>query len=284
MWDQIVDGEKIAASGVDLEQPPADFHDAGEVVIGPDDFDLVVLGVSIAGLPGICKGMIDSSPRWQKMVDTVKTVRTEALQLWSKPTAYGLGWREMGRPIASWDYEDAPLNLLNVWGDLSALIPWEGWTVAEYPQNVAYFCSAMSDDVPDDQAKAQTRKDAVRMLNDGIRIMWKDAVDAEGRFRWDLLVDARPGEHRGEDRIDSQYYRANTAPSERYVLSVPGSSKHRIQANDPNEFENLYVCGDWTWCNLNSGCMEAATMSGMLCASALSGFPARRDIVGVDFG
>jgi hypothetical protein len=29
--------------------------------------------------------------------------------------------------------------------------------------------------------------------------------------------------------------------------------------------------------------MEAATISGMLCASAMTGYPARDEIVGVDF-
>jgi uncharacterized protein with NAD-binding domain and iron-sulfur cluster len=283
-WDQIKDGRRIAATGVDLEQPPPDFPDAGEVTLGPGDFDMVVLGISIAALPAICPGLIATSAKWAKMLDAIKTVRTEALQVWSKPTAYGLGWREMGRPIASWDYQDQPLNLLNVWGDLTALVPFEGWTVEHWPQNIAYFCSAMTDVVPDRDGKAQARKDAIRMLDTGIRIVWKDAVGPEGKFRWELLVDARPGDHRGEERIDSQYYRANTAPTERYVLSVPGSSKHRLQANDPGEFSNLFLCGDWTWCNLNSGCMEAATMSGMLCSGALSGFPTRAQIVGVDFG
>jgi len=67
------------------------------------------------------------------------------------------------------------------------------------------------------------------------------------------------------------------------VLSVPGSSQYRLSANNPLEFSNLYLAGDWTQCTLNCGCMEAATISGMLCAQALTGYPPRRDISGVDF-
>ena len=71
-------------------------------------------------------------------------------------------------------------------------------------------------------------------------------------------------------------------PTERYVLSVTGSSRHRLPVDDP-EFPNLFLAGDWTRCTLNAGCMEAATMSGMLCAGALTGYPPREAVVGVDF-
>jgi hypothetical protein len=37
----------------------------------------------------------------------------------------------------------------------------------------------------------------------------------------------------------------------------------------------LFLAGDWTQCALNCGCTESATISGMLCSSALSGYPAR---------
>lgn len=97
-------------------------------------------------------------------------------------------------------------------------------------------------------------------------------------------MDLRPGHHEGEDRIDSQFYKANVALTERYVLSVPGSAKYRLQVHNPSEFSNLYLAGDWTWCGLNVGAMESATMSGMLCSLALSGWPLRQDITGVDFG
>jgi uncharacterized protein with NAD-binding domain and iron-sulfur cluster len=72
-------------------------------------------------------------------------------------------------------------------------------------------------------------------------------------------------------------------PSERYVLSVPGSSKHRLPAHDPEEFTNLYLAGDWTENGFNLGCVEAATMSGLQAANAISGYPNRGDIIGLDF-
>jgi hypothetical protein len=234
------------------------------------------------------------------MTGALRTVRTGGVQLWLRPTAWSLGWRFLGGPIASWEY--AAASYLNVWGDLTGEVrAWEGWPVEHWPGNIAYLTSAIPDDPPPppgqpvppptaldlEAARKQIRRLAIDLLNQGAGIPWPDAVEDVGgrsRFRWDLLLDARPGNHVGQQRIDSQWLRANVALSERYVLSVPGSSRHRLQAHDPTQFSNLYLAGDWTWCKLNSGCMEAATMSGMLCSLALSGWPKREMIVGVDFG
>lgn len=297
-WEQIVGGERYRQSGVNLECPPKELVDAGEVVLERGrDFDDVVLGISIAALPWICGGLIASSPKWQAATANVKTVRTQALQLWLKPTSTQMGFPFVGGPIASWDYDNQ--SWLNVWGDLTEIVPFEAWPADPYPLNLGYYTSTMADDdVPPpgvplppcfdcDAQAAKVRANAIRLLEEGIGVVWPKAMREVGgklRFDWDLLVDLRPGHHVGEDRIDSQFFKANVALTERYVLSVPGSSRYRLQVHDPEEFSNLYLTGDWTWCGLNVGAMESATMSGMLCSLALSGFPKREDITGVDFG
>jgi len=73
--------------------------------------------------------------------------------------------------------------------------------------------------------------------------------------------------------MDRQYWRANVDPSERYVLSVAGSSAHRIRA-DGSGLSNLFLAGDWLRTGLDSGCVEAAVMGGMQAARAVSGYPA----------
>jgi uncharacterized protein with NAD-binding domain and iron-sulfur cluster len=88
---------------------------------------------------------------------------------------------------------------------------------------------------------------------------------------------------RGRGRFQGQYWHANVMPSERYVISPPGSSKHRLPAHDPQEFTNLYLAGDWTDNGFNLGCVEAATMSGRLASHAMCGYPRREDIIGLDF-
>jgi uncharacterized protein with NAD-binding domain and iron-sulfur cluster len=70
-------------------------------------------------------------------------------------------------------------------------------------------------------------------------------------------------------------------PSDRYALSLPGSSQHRISPLDLT-YDNLTVAGDWTDCGFNAGCVEAAVMSGKLAAHALSRRPPLHDIVGYD--
>jgi uncharacterized protein with NAD-binding domain and iron-sulfur cluster len=73
--------------------------------------------------------------------------------------------------------------------------------------------------------------------------------------------------------MDRQYWRANVDPSERYVLSVAGSSAHRL-ASDGAGIANLFLAGDWLRTGLDSGCVEAAVMGGMQAARAISGYPA----------
>lgn len=72
------------------------------------------------------------------------------------------------------------------------------------------------------------------------------------------------------------------------VLRAVGHRQHvplrwRDVGPDAARFPNLYLAGDWTQCTLNAGCMEAATMSGMLCSNAIDGHPVRSAIIGVDF-
>ena len=68
------------------------------------------------------------------------------------------------------------------------------------------------------------------------------------------------------------------------MLSVPGSSVFRLKAHDPTEFKNLYLSGDWIDNGFNLGCVESATMGGLLASNALSDYPHRDEIVALDLG
>ena len=70
----------------------------------------------------------------------------------------------------------------------------------------------------------------------------------------------------------SSFFRANTDPSERYVLVLPGSIVHRL-APDSRPFSNLYLAGDWTRLPVSGGCVETAMQSGMVVAQAITGVP-----------
>ena len=114
--------------------------------------------------------------------------------------------------------------------------------------------------------------------------LWPGSVDSSGAFRWDLLADwRRQGGSKRARRspLDSQYWRANVNPSDRYVLSLPGSQRYRISPLD-NTYDNQTIAGDWTDCGFNVGSIESAVMSGLLAAHALSGTPRLEEIVGYD--
>jgi predicted NAD/FAD-dependent oxidoreductase len=92
----------------------------------------------------------------------------------------------------------------------------------------------------------------------------------QGAFPWQWLVD--PAGAQGVARFDRQYWRANVDPSERYVLSVAGSSAARVTSAGSG-LANLYLAGDWLRTGLDSGCVEAAVMGGMQASRALTGYP-----------
>ncbi|HUL98260.1 MAG TPA: FAD-dependent oxidoreductase, partial [Mycobacterium sp.] len=62
----------------------------------------------------------------------------------------------------------------------------------------------------------------------------------------------------------------NIDPSDRYVLSVPGSDKYRLRPDEAG-YDNLVLAGDWTDSGLNSGCIESAVLSGLQAANTILG-------------
>ena len=131
-------------------------------------------------------------------------------------------------------------------------------------------------------------RENVGFLSRDIKHLWPGAVDPRGNFRWDILVDAARGPEaaapsplRDPSALASQYVRANVNPSDRYVLTLPGSSRYRISPLDGRTYIRT-VAGDWTDSGLNEGCVEGAVMSGRLAAHALSKSPALEEITGFD--
>jgi len=288
-WEQLVDGDWFQSVAADFECPTAEVRgrERAYTLAVDQDFDDVVLGISLAALPWVAAELLSQSGAWTDAVTKIKTVRTQALQLWLSQSTRALGFGATGHPIVTWLFDE--WSPLNVWGEYSELLPMEGWPVVGGPQSLDYFCSTMPDgtDPPEpfpDQvaADALVRQNALEMLDQGLGQLLPQS-NSNGMFDWNLMLDLRPAPGSGSTRLDSQYYRANVVPTERYVLSVAGSSQYRLPVHDPVAFPNLYLAGDWTECTLNCGCMEAATMSGMLCANALTGYPPRADITGVDF-
>lgn len=280
-WTQLVDGGALAAAGTDFESHWDRTRDHELTLRVTEDFDFVVLGASVGAIPHIAPELVARDSRWRAMVDQVKTAPTLAFQVWLKEDLDALGWH--GPPYIAAGF----LKPFDTWCDMAHVVPEEGWTLR--PATAVYFCGNLPDppEPPADtdtgypaRRTAEVKAAALAHLADKARPLWPGAYD-EGGFRWDLLVDHAGGDAQGPARFDSQYWRANVNPSDRYVLSLPGTLKYRISPLDPT-WDNLTIAGDWTACGLNTGCTESAVMSGMLAAHALTGLPRLADIVGYD--
>ena len=118
LTDQIVNGQ--ALKGVNLESMWSGWTDAGHTTLQlGQDFDQVVLGITVAGLPFICDEKLLALQPWKKMLANVQTVRTQAVQLWFNRTSADLGFPVAGGIIADCNEPDA------CWADFIQVLPRE---------------------------------------------------------------------------------------------------------------------------------------------------------------
>jgi uncharacterized protein with NAD-binding domain and iron-sulfur cluster len=241
------------------------------------DFDAAVLAVSLGMVPHVCRELLGDSDRWRRLVDHVPTVATMAVQLWLRSSDTELEGPH-GNPTVS--------GLVHPFQTLAAmghLVEREAWPEEERPGTVAYLCSTLADEVARRPVEAASvvRGNALEFLERRAGSVWPGAVDAAGRFRWELL--AGGGEAEGPDRLDSQFWTASVDPSDRYVQSPPGSAAHRLRA-DESGYDNLFLAGDWINCGLNAGCIEAAVLGGLEAANAARGRPLLEGVSGAWYG
>ena len=274
LYDSLVEGDELRKRKVNLESEWSDWEPVERISLKlGQDFDEVLLGISVAGLKKTCLELIAANPAWKAMVENIATTPTQAVQLWLKPNIEGLGWpyRHQGRPLAGTFQQPLDTN-----ADLSNLIQRENWPPEAQPGHIAYLCGKLNVDPvagekdPDFPAKVleQVHQNAKRYLENLSFHFWPKAQNTDGSFRWSLLNSLDP--IAGPNNLKSQYLRANIDPSELYVLSEAGSSAYRLK-QDASGFSNLFLTGDWTDTGFNVGCIEAAVMSGLQGARAVSG-------------
>lgn len=240
------------------------------------DFDQVIFGISVGGLEHICPQLLANDAGLKTCSVEIKTVATQAFQVWTDVDYSGLGFGHVPKngeePILSGFVEP-----YDTWAAMNQLLCREDWPKECEPKNVAYFCSAqpISDYPPASehgfpaQCTQRAKNNATSYLTNDVHHLWPN-VASQGSFDWSILTDQSAQE--GDKRFDSQYWRSNVDPSERYVLSVKNSSQYRLTTNG-TVFSNLFITGDWISTGVNAGCVEAATMAGMETSRAICGFP-----------
>ena len=273
LYKQIVEGDELEKGKINLESSWSGWTPAEERVLEAGvDFDQIILGISIAALHSICSELRDASDAWRSMLERVRTVQTQAVQLWLDPTMAELGWTGSVPMIGTWA---EPLDTM---ADMSELLPAENWSPEDAPKTILYFCGPKHSggDPPESDTRyparqrENVRQTAITWLssNPGAMLTKSGSLTNLAGLDWSKLhvVD----EVQGVARFDQQFVRANIDPTERYVMSVAGSTKHRLRAGESG-FDNLVLAGDWVFSGLNAGSVEAAAMAGLAAANAVSG-------------
>ncbi len=189
-----------------------------------------------------------ASPEWRLMRATMRSVATQSAQLWTTQTLQAMGWTS--REVVHSGF----IPPFSSWADMSHLLPIEASTSPAPPRGCIYLCGV----TPTPVKSAHIHAEWSDWLDAHCGRLWPSAEEPSG-FRYSLLEGGS---------LAGQYLRINDVDSERYVLSVPGSSRTRI-APGLAHFSDFYVAGDWVKSRINGGSAECAFESGLDCADAI---------------
>jgi uncharacterized protein with NAD-binding domain and iron-sulfur cluster len=233
------------------------------------DFDRVVLAVSLGMVEVVAQELIADRPEWREMTEHVRTIGTQGIQIWLRPDHSALG---LAAPAITTSGYIPPIDTFS---SMPQTLWAEDWPKHDDPQTVAYFCGALdvhwSPTIDQtayvDRCHQIARTEAINFLDNLVGVHLPGAVTENG-FAWHLLAGVNG--HRGEAALATQHLSVNVDPSDRYVLSIPGTDEYRLRP-DESGYENLVLAGDWTDSGLNSGCIESAVLSGLQAANMILG-------------
>jgi uncharacterized protein with NAD-binding domain and iron-sulfur cluster len=221
------------------------------------DFDTVILGISVGALGSICGDLYERRPQWKRMIDSATTIPCAGIQIWSTMSTDELGWHR-----AYPDLLTANAQPFATWADMSFLIPFE--SDDNRPKHLSYLCGPIARREPGPITPGGTFPEEEAERVGGIVDKWLHAHVTSilpNASENDVVLDAFKHE---------VFIRANVSASDQYVLSLPGSIGNRLHPGESG-FPSLYLAGDWTRNGLDAGAFEAAVMSGLICARAISG-------------
>jgi uncharacterized protein with NAD-binding domain and iron-sulfur cluster len=309
LYDQLEEGEELLrrrslGDFVNLESSWTAWRDYEErnpiVLKRGQDFDQIILAIPIACLPDICGDILNCDARpdlrdpWVNMVTKVETMRTMAVQFWFSESSTDLGWDNL-------NYTEDPMvggfvRPLSTWADMSHLIDREAFPLDQKPRSIAYLCGPMPDSVDEGDVRREpppkggpgtefrrfeapyfSDPDFPARQADIVRSTAREFLEQHAKWLWPKLA-IQSGL---VGTFEEQWFRANIDPSERYVLSIPGTSQYRLRA-DGSAVDGLILAGDWIRNGLDAGCIEAAVMSGMQASRTICGEP--KTVVAEHFG
>ena len=269
-----------------------------------DGFDAVIFAMGIDDLrPLLEDALVDEKehpprpffhampPKWARMRDEVATVATKSAQCWIDRSLDELGWARGPGIFTAMDFR------FNTWADMTHTLTTEAHCrdhmgvvdeKLDRAGSVAYFCGVLPDrDIgrmrrtEEDKARAAgAAKASYSDLDAALRS--KVGTDLTAQLRHEMRPAwprAYSDNHLKRGLVVDDHAQANYRGSDRYTLSLPGSIDDRISPLDRSVL-NMTIAGDWTACGLDAGCIEAAVMSGMLAAYAITGRPDPKSIIG----
>lgn len=282
-WEQLENGAELARQGVNFEShwapPPA----RSAVLELGRDFDQVILGINAGAFQrrnttdgSLADELIAASTPFRLMTEQLGLIPTFGVQLWMTKDLRDLGWTRH-KPAF-----DGAVEPMDVWADTSHLLPRESWPLGAGPRSFHFFCGPWNTDlhlrpatetrVPG-EAHAAITDIAATWLDRNTDTIWPKAVRADNPHGLDWTLLHGSSGTTGAERLQSQWIRPNVDPTEVCVAAWAGTTQYRLRA-DESGFQNLVLAGTWTRNGINSGCVEAAVMSGMAAARAICGEPA----------
>lgn len=187
--------------------------------------------------------------------------------------------KELGFELADWGMGPANCvpnvvtyaNPLFSWLDQSQIMDTEDWPVDSAPKTLAMFTGILPDEPgtpPNHDRGYPSRQDArvremtFQWLMDNMGFFFPKAVPAAYPQGLDLsaLRGRKPDETDPRVKFADQFFTANSAPTNRYMIALPGTERYRLRP-DGSGFTNLYLVGDWTDYGVNIGYMDGCVVS-----------------------
>ncbi len=300
LYDQLVEGDAIKASGADLESFWCDWApvDCKTLKVG-EDFDQVIIGISVGGVKYLTKSLAKAYRKWKAMLDNAVTIATQAMQIWLNKTPWDLGWNGYSNTYDDYLLSANFMTQPNGQGDFTKYFKYENWPEDHTPASLLLLCGTIRfyHEIDGTEGADSSRRITEQVKHQSIQFLQSNGgsmltgstVSAQKgygdpfSFGFDLLHGPTPDDGKeGAQRFDDQYWRVNVNPSDNYVSTPPGSTKLRLSANDTG-FKNLSIAGDWTANGLNVGSMEGSVRSGLLAAEAIIGISHKRsEVFGFD--